>query len=177
MEFSTSSKIFATAEFLYSRTTSAVKTPVRFIEPDKISSPAFTSRGRGSPFRLFISSALSPERITQSAGTFSPAFIIMVSPTLSSSGATTRCMPFSKRVAVSLFKSINAEMEFLDEPTAMPCSNSPIWYKSMTATPSMKPSPPKMPSAIAPSEAIAIRKFSSKILPLAMFLAVLKSTV
>ena len=125
VEFSTSSSIFATAEFLYSRSTSAVITPERFTPPDNSSSPAFISLGTGSPFKLFKSTALSPVSTRQSTGIFSPALIRILSPVLSSSGETTvRFSPFTS-VAVSLLSSISFEMELREEPTATLCNSSP----------------------------------------------------
>ena len=86
--FSTNSNILATVDSPYSLVTLTFKTPLLFISPDKISSPALISRGTDSPVNAEVSKKLSPLKTTPSNGTLSPGFINITSFKLTSSGDT-----------------------------------------------------------------------------------------
>ena len=63
-------------------------TPLKLMHPLRIGSPFLTSRGTGSPVNAFVSNTVLPSVTNPSNGTFSPGFIIIVSPIFTSSGLT-----------------------------------------------------------------------------------------
>ena len=170
-ESSTSSSTFATVESSYSLDTSTVRTEVRLTVPDTRSSPGPMSLGTDSPVRALVSKDEFPDTTFPSRGTFSPGRISMVSPTETSSGSTVSFLPSLMTCANSGWMSMRSEMDFLVFPTASFSNHSPTWKNSMTAAASGN-----IMIANAPRVAMAIRKFSSRKLPLPMFLAAFSRT-
>ena len=64
--FSTRSRILETVDSPNSFVVSTLIRPLMLMQPERISSPARTSRGRLSPVRAEVSSALSPSMTTPS---------------------------------------------------------------------------------------------------------------
>ena len=147
-----------------------LSTPLWFTQPDRIWSPAFTSRGALSPVRATVSRLEVPSRITPSIGTFSPGRITIVSPTATSPGLTTTISPFFSRLAVSGRMSSIWEMALELLPSAIPSKSSPTWKNSMTKTASANCSfpPGTKPIRRAPIVAMHIRKSSLNISPFPM---------
>ena len=87
LAFSTKSSILLTVDSPNSFVTSNLIVPLKLIQPLSTISPFFASLGTDSPVKAFVSNVVFPSIITPSNGTFSPDFIIIVSPIFTSSGA------------------------------------------------------------------------------------------
>ena len=124
-EFSTNSKIFATVESEYSFVTFTFKRPFILIHPFITLSPADTSIGIDSPVSAVVFRLEEPSVIIPSRGTFSPGFIIIISPTDASSGSICSTFPSLSTLTYSGHISISADMEFLLFPTAIDSKRSP----------------------------------------------------
>ena len=140
--------------------------PVKLTHPDMIWSPSFKSRGILSPVSAMVFKAEFPSITTPSSGTFSPGLITMISPTSTSSGETRSTFPFLSTFATS--GRIFIRCEILSR--LLPSNSSPIWKKSITKTASGNSVslPGKKPMQRAPIVAIAMRKSSLNISPLAI---------
>ena len=125
-EFSTSSRIFATALSESGRTTSARTAPPSLTQPASISSPIQTVLSMLSPVMDLVSSAASRPMRRQSAGSLSPFLSRMISPGTSSSGSTSSGAPSLRRMAVSHLSAMSLVIALRDEPTARRCKYSPI---------------------------------------------------
>ena len=118
LAFSTSSRIFATVESSNSFVTCTSRSPFKLMEPLMIGSRSFTSTGMDSPVKAFVSRLELPFTITPSSGTFSPGFMMIVSPISTSYGSTFSSFPSRTRFAYSGLISISSVMDFLDLLTA-----------------------------------------------------------
>ena len=144
--------------------------PVKLTHPDMMLSPSFKSRGILSPVSAMVFKAEFPSITTPSSGTFSPGLITMISPTSTSSGETRFTFPFLSTFATSGRIFIRCEILSRLLPSAYPSNSSPIWKKSITKTASGNSVslPGKKPMQRAPIVAIAMRKSSLNISPLAI---------
>ena len=79
--FSTRSRILDTVLSPNSLVVRSFSTPVMLMQPEMISSPSPTSRGRDSPVRAAVFRAELPSVTTPSMGTFSPGWTTMTVPT------------------------------------------------------------------------------------------------
>ena len=75
--------------------------PDRFTHPEITSSPAPASLGTLSPVSATVFSDVAPSIICPSRGTFSPGRITITSPTLTSSGLTSKRLPSLSTLALS----------------------------------------------------------------------------
>ena len=94
LAFSTKSNILLTVDSPNSFVTFIFITPVKLIEPLKISSPSEASLGNDSPVNAFVSKLVFPSTTIPSNGIFSPGFTTIISPILTSSGSTFYIFPF-----------------------------------------------------------------------------------
>ena len=95
LAFSTRSSIFETVEAPNSFVVLTFKTPLMFIEPEMIPSPALMLLGRLSPVRALVSREEEPSTTTPSRGTFSPGWTTIMEPISTSSGSTFTSFPSS----------------------------------------------------------------------------------
>ena len=169
--FSTRSRILDAVDSPKAFVTFARMTPVRFTQPEIMSSSLDMLRGTLSPVRATVSRLEVPSRTTPSIGTFSPGFTTIVSPTLTSSGLTVKTFPSRSTLAVSGLMSINAEIDLRLRPSAMSSKSSPTWKNSITKTASGNcvSAPGRNPMQSAPMVAMLIKKSSSKKSPLRIF--------
>ena len=94
LAFSTISIILLIVESLKSFVTFTSRTPAPFKLPLKTSLFTATSAGTDSPVRAAVFKSLSPFTTIPSTGTFSPDFIIMISPTFYFFGEIFTTSPF-----------------------------------------------------------------------------------
>ena len=82
-----------TVDSPYSFVTFTFITPFKLIQPLSTWSPTSTPLGTDSPVNAFVSNVVFPSTTTPSSGTFSPGFIIVVSPIFTSLGSTFSSFP------------------------------------------------------------------------------------
>ena len=115
---SVSLSILAAALSLAGRTTLAVISPVRFIQPEYNAVPSTASTGRLSPVTGEVSTVVVPFVIIQSTGIRSPGFILMISSHKTSVAVTSTKLPSRITSAVSGQSLPSSLIAFLDLPTA-----------------------------------------------------------
>ena len=155
--FSTRARTREAADSVNGRSTLQVITPFTTMTPLSRVSPTVTARGIDSPVIDEVSISVEPEIISQSRGTRSPARIMMVAPTSTSSASTVSSSPSTMTVASSGQISIKDLIDLRDFFTAVFSKVSPMRKKSITATPSLY-----SPRIIAPMDATDIKNFSSR---------------
>ena len=116
--FSTRSRILETVDSPNSFVVRTLIRPLMLMQPERISSPARTSRGRLSPVSAEVFRVEAPSSTTPSMGTFSPGCTTMTLPISTSSGSTCTSAPSRSTLAESGRMSISSLMLRRLLPTA-----------------------------------------------------------